>query len=145
MFRQDCKEIKSFSLGSDSFGDSGCAICSTVAMAEQLTGRCYDTRDISIKCLDLFSDNIIGKDFYVKDWIKLLYSFGIKAGARKELSTYICDHDEEEILRLKKPGYEHFVYGDGTSHYSYDSLGRRPAQKDYRVSDKWVFKIKEIL
>lgn len=142
MFRQDCKEIANFSLGSDKFKDSGCAICATAHIAEQLTGKFYDPRDIKSKCISLNGSGVIGENFYVKDWNRLFNAFGILGIVRKEQAEYICENGEEEILRLSKPGYEHFVAGDGFGNYSFDSLGRRDAQKDYFVKNKWIIKVK---
>lgn len=145
MFRQDCIEIKNFSMGSDKFKDSGCAICAIAHIAEQLNGKCYTPREIQSKCIDLLSYGILKENFFVADWNRLLNAFGVIGTFRKEGADYICGDNEEEILRLSKPGYEHFVAGDGTGHYSFDSLGRRKSQKDYQIKNKWIISVHDVM
>lgn len=143
MFRQDVSEIAAFSMGGKKrFEDAACAICSAVHIVEQVTGKYFSPRLIQIKCLDLKASGIIDEDFYIKNWILLFREFGLTIDIRKEGKDYICKNGEEEILRLRKPGFEHFVPGDGTGHYSFDSLGRRDAQKEYEIHDKWIITVK---
>lgn len=142
MFRQDCYEINRILPG---FKESGCAICSAAHTVEQLTGKFFSPDYIYTKCKNLQKLRIIDKEFYVRDWVRLFNSFGILVDVRFEGSRYICQDGEEEILKLSKPGFSHFVAGDGTGHYSFDSLGRRPAQKDYDIEDKRIITIRGFL
>ena len=142
MFRQDCYEINKLLPG---FKDYGCAVCSAAHIVEQLTGKFFSPDDIYTKCKRLQHLKIIDKDFYVKDWNRLFNSFGILVDVRFEGSIYTCKEGEEEILKLVKTGFAHFVAGDGSGHYSYDSLGRRPAQKDYEIEDKRIITIRGFL
>ena len=142
MFRQDIDEIKHFTLGSDSWADSGCAISSAFHIAEQLTGKFYSPRHVKIISLDMKELGIIDDDFTVLSWDKCFSFIGIRSETRFESADYECEENEYEILKLKKPGYNHFVPGDGKGHYSWDSLGIRPAQKDYTIEDKRIITLK---
>ena len=148
MFRQDCPEMKLFSIGGENFGDSGCGICSALHITEQYTAHCYTPREVQVRLIDMVHLGVIDRDFYIKSWNNLFSFLGIDIKIRKENFSYLCKPGEEEIIRLQKTTngkeYEHFVPGDGAGHYSYDSLGRRAAQKDYEIHDKWIIKMLKV-
>lgn len=141
MFRQDCPEIADFSIGKSKFKDTGCAVCCAFHHAEQVKGRFYSPDKVEKLCISMLSDGIIDKDFTVMSWDEIFLYLGIPVRTRFEHSGYICKGSEIEILKLQKPGFTHFVPGDGNGNYSWDSLGRRPAQSEYYVADKRIMRL----
>jgi hypothetical protein len=141
MFRQDIDEIKDFGIGGDRYGDSGCALSSVFHIAEQLNGKYYSPRLVMIKAMDMKAVGAIDKNFVVS-WDKAFLELGIRTVTRFESADYECKQGEYEILKLTKPGYTHFVPGDGKGNYSWDSLGSRQAQKDYSVEEKRIITFK---
>lgn len=140
MFRQDCSEIARFSLGGDNYEDSACSVESAFHHVEQLTCKYFSPGDVKKKCIDFYEKGLIDVDFYVNDWDALYLELGILVRTRFESPEYICKDGEFETLKLVKPGFAHLVPGDGQGHYSWDSLGTRPEQKDYIVYDKRIMK-----
>jgi len=138
MFRQDSIEIADFSMLGDRFKDAGCGICSGLHIIEQVKNSYFSPRKVQVMCFDLHSLEIIDKDFYMKSWERFFSFFGMPSNVRFEGADYICQDGEEEIILLVKPGYGHLVAGDGKGNYSFDSLGRRDAQKDYTIKDKRI-------
>jgi len=142
MFRQDCQEIKDFSfLEKSTFKEYGCAISSVFHHVEQITGKYFSPSEVEKKCIDMRDLGIIADDFYVKSWNEIFGFFGVPVYTRFESADYECKNDEIEILCLQKPGYKHFVPGDGKGNYSWDSLGRREAQGDYYIKDKRIMRL----
>jgi len=141
MFRQDIDAMKYFSIGGDSWKDSGCALSCVFYFAEMLKREYYTPRYAMIKSVEMKTVGAIDKDFFV-EWDKAFYELGIDTLTTFKDPYYICSDGEYEILELEKPGYFHFVPGDGKGNYSWDSLGIRDAQKDYHVAGKRVFTVK---
>lgn len=141
MFRQDCQEIADFNMGKSDFKNVGCAVCSVFHHVEQLTGKYFSVHEVMRKCMDLIAEKIIDNDFYINSWDNIFYSFNLPVKTRFESADYKCKDDEIEILFLQKPGYKHFVPGDGKGNYSWDSLGRREAQGDYYIKDKRIMRL----
>jgi len=105
MFRQDISEIADFSMGRDDFKDVGCAICSAMLIVEQRKGIFYYPQRLQTICLDLKRLGVIDKNFYVNSWDKLFSFLGLVVTTRFEDKYYVCEEDEEEILKLIKPGF----------------------------------------
>jgi len=146
MFRQDIDEIKDFSLveGSETWGESACALSCVFDLVEQLKCKYYTPRKAKLIAYDLYHIYAIDQNFTVL-WVETLAYFGIDAEVTFTSADYICKPGEYEILKLVKPGYAHFVRGDGKGNYTWDSLGIRDAQKDYIVGEKRIIRIKGIL
>lgn len=141
MFRQDIDEMKHFALGGDRWKDSGCALSSVFHIAEQLNRKFYTPKMVMILALDMKEAGAIDKDFVVS-WDKAFSELGIKTETRFESWAYECEDGEFEVLKLTKPGYAHFVPGDGKGNYNWDSLGVRDSQKYYTVSEKRIITFK---
>lgn len=141
MFCQNVKGMNDFSIGGDSFGDSGCAVSSAIHHAEQIRGVYYSMADVKRLCKELEEKGIIDKDFFVESWDLLFDALGVSVITKFRPRNYYCHPDEIEILNLCKTGFRHFVPGDGTGHYSWDSLGRRDAQADYVIEDKRIMQL----
>ncbi len=144
MFRQDIAEIKNFTIGGDRWVDSACALSCVFDLIEQLKCKHYTVRKVKCITEDLIDLMAIDKDFTVS-WVETFKYFGLDVDVKFESADYICKDGEYEILKLEKPGYSHFVRGDGKGHYSWDSLGIRPAQKDYHVAEKRIITIKGVI
>lgn len=140
MFRQDIEEIADFSLGGTvKFKDTACALCSTLHIVEQIKGVFFSPWRVKKLCQELLHQKIIDKEFYIESWDKIFSYLGVPVKTHFEAAEYTCREHEVEILKLVKPGHTHFAPGDGKGHYSWDSLGRRKAQKDYELAEKRVF------
>jgi len=142
MFRQDVSDIRNFHLENNSatWGETACVISCVLDLIEQL--RCvyyspYEVRDISKR---LYQEEAIDKDFYVT-WLRTFRHFRLDIDISFEDKDYICKENEYEILELKRPGHTHFVRGDGSGHYTWDSLGIRPQQKEYKINSKRIIRI----
>lgn len=74
---------------------------------------------------------IIRSDCYVKSYDRLAQWFGVEViePTRYEAFDYVCDIDEEEILKWECDGVIHATAGDGQGRVTYDPLG-------YWVQDK---------
>lgn len=144
MIRQDCEELKQSS--SLPFAKYGCKLMSCFYFAEQLNNVYFGADDIVNFTLRLIDANLIDKELSVYEDMdgmnktKMVLRFlgiAVKNVVYKE-ADYICKDNEHEILKLSKPNYSHFVPGDGKGNYSWDPLGIRPQQKDYRLKSKRV-------
>ena len=141
MFRQDIDEMKYFALGGDGWKDSGCALSSVFHIAEQLNRKFYSPKMVRALSVEMKSNGAIDNNFVVS-WDAAFYELGIDTETKFESADYICKENEYEVLKLTKPGYTHFVPGDGKGNYSWDSLGVRDSRKDYRVSEKRIITFK---
>ena len=141
MFRQDIAEMKRFDLGSKTWGSSACAISCVFDLIEQLECKFYSPRKVRCIAMDLLDLKAIDDEFYVS-WKETFKYFGLDVDVAFEDADYICKENEYEFLMLKKPGFVHFVRGDGKGNYSWDSLGIREAQKGYEVTEKRIIKVK---
>lgn len=143
MFRQDIKDIKDFKLNKSSnykWGDLACALSIVFDLVEQLTCTFYNPKLAKIYARDMHKHGHLDDNFLVH-WNGCFYELGLIVDVRKETKDYICKPGEYEFLHLKKPGYSHFVRGNGKGFYSWDSLGIRKAQKDYQIHSKRIIKI----
>lgn len=145
MYRQDVEPFKEFRLipGSKAFSTEGCAICCIFSIAEQESPFYLSIDSIKQKIKDMYYNGFIDNEFTVlgqPGWIGCFDLLGVRAKEVKYITNprYIAKSNEREILVLKKPGYQHFVHGDGEGHYVWDSLGKRPQQKSYRVVEKRI-------
>jgi hypothetical protein len=141
VFRQDIDDMKYFALGGDLFKDSGCALASVFHIAEQLNRKYYCPRMVMMYAVDMKTVGAIDKDFVVV-WDKAFEQLGLETETKFESADYECLENEYEVLKLEKPGYIHFVPGDGKGHYSWDSLGVRDSQKYYTVAEKRIITFK---
>lgn len=143
MFRQDCVQIGDFSLGDKLWKDEACAIESVFHLAEQLNGKYYSPEDVKRIARIMNKKGCLDDDLFVS-WDACFSVLGIKTITRFETADYICMPGEYEIIRLQKPKYKHFVPGDGKGHYSWDSLGIRNQQADYKIIEKRVITVLKI-
>ena len=146
MIRQDSPEIKDFRLtkGGDRWYDSACALSSVFHIVEQEIPIAYSVNDIKSYAKEMFKKGFLDKALIVA-WDGCFLALGLKTETRFEGPGYQCKSDEREVLELRKPGYTHFVPGDGSGHYSWDSLGHRDTQKDYQIHSKRIIKIKGVI
>lgn len=146
MIRQDCEELKR--LSDLPFEAYACKLFACFYFSEQLTGAYYDAEIVIDKTIDLMGFGYVDKELSVYESMdginktkKVLQFLGVPC---KDVvykgADYICKVGEYEILKLTKPGYAHFVPGDGRGNYSWDSLGIRAAQKDYKLYSKRIIR-----
>ena len=145
MFRQDISPFKNFSLvrGGKTFDTEGCAICTVFSITEQESPIFFSATNIKKRIKEMYAKGYIDDEFTIlgpKGWKGCFIVLGLKVkGVRYESNVnYHCRSNERESLKLVKPGYAHFVHGNGKGVYVYDSLGRRPQQKDYTLSEKRI-------
>ena len=148
MFRQDIKPFQNFTLvsGGMTFANEGCAITIIFDGVEQEIGGFFTVRKVKNLVKQMYKLGHIDEEFTVQGhpgWVGCFKVAGLQIKAMHYVTDpdYICSHNEREFLKLVKPGYAHFVRGDGKGHYSWDSLGIRPQQKEYHVAEKWVYTI----
>jgi hypothetical protein len=60
---------------------------------------------------------------------------------KHELPTRECGPDELEILKFTRPGYSHFVAGDGAGGVEYDPMGESITVRDGVLQSKRIFKM----
>lgn len=82
-------------------------------------------------------------DLTVNDPDAIVRYFGLSATtwARMEVPGYTCKPGEEELLQFSKPGYLHWVAGDGNGHVTYDPLGYSHTVADGMLIAKKIFSI----
>lgn len=144
MIRQDCGELTYYS--SLPFKKYACKLFSCFYFSEQITNAYYDAEMITQLTEELIHFKHVDSELSVYENLN-----GINTTKRTLLflgvpvkdvvyrgADYICKDNEHEILKLVKPGYAHFVPGDGTGNYSWDSLGIRPQQKNYKLKSKRI-------
>ena len=140
MIRQDCPEFKYYS--PLPFKEYACKLFCCFFWSEQLTGALYDVEKVVELCEQLIRFGHVKADlgvYGVDDTRKVLKYLGVPVKSVKvEGPFYVCKEHEYEILKLVKPEYMHFVPGDGKGHYTWDSLGVRPSQKDYHIDSKRI-------
>ena len=157
MFRQNIPEIKDYSLGGSCvYGTDACAIESVFAIDEQERPINFSVDMVKYLVNRMLTMSAIDKEFLIQGvngWEKCFYIAGLSVKCRYEKDpTYQCLDNEREVLKLvKRKNWHldnppaHFVPGNGCGYYSWDSLGRRPAQKEYAVYAKRIFTIKGIV
>ena len=147
MIRQDCEELKY--LSNLPFAKYACKLFACFYFVEQLKGSYFDAEEIVKITDELLTHKYIDNELSVYENLnginttKLTLKYlGLNvADVFYENQFYQCKNKEYEILKLTKPGYAHFVPGDGSGHYSWDSLGIRPQQKDYRLKSKRIIRL----
>lgn len=144
MFRQDISDIKYFTLvpSGEPWENTACVLSCVLDLVEQLQCKYFSPYDVRRIASQLYQEGAIDKYYYVS-WVQTFQYFGIDIEIYFEGKDYICKDGEYEIIQLEKPGYAHFVRGDGTGHYTWDSLGIRPQQKEYTIKAKRIIKIKD--
>lgn len=150
MIRQDCAELREYS--QLPFKEYGCKLMSCFYFSEQINNRYYDIEDIVNITLRLIEANIIDNELSVYEYkdgmnkTKMLFRFlGVSVrDVYYQGADYQCKFREHEILKLWKPGYSHFVPGDGKGNYSWDPLGIRPQQKDYKLRSKRIILLEAV-
>lgn len=115
--------------------------------AEQITNKHFSVDSVIDYTVRLIDAGYIDKNLNVYEnheklnKTKLVLKYigipNVKNVVYKE-ADYICKDKEYEILKLEKPGYGHFVPGNGIGQYSWDSLGIRPQQKNYKLKSKRI-------
>jgi hypothetical protein len=144
MIRQDCKELERMS--DLPFEDYACKLFACFYFDEQINGTYYDAKKVIEKTTDLLGVGYIDDELSVYEKseginkTKMLLRFlGLPVmNVVYRPDFYKCKDGEYEILKLVKPGYAHFVPGDGNSNYTWDSLGIRKQQKDYTLKSKRI-------
>lgn len=139
MFRQDIPELNQ---GVLPFKSYGCKLCSYFFWLEQVEKTTLQIDDILSLTEQLIGDmKYLTKNLEIhKEYERLLPQYlGIDVKESKRTGPeYVCKRNELEILWLVKPGYNHFVPGDGKGNYVWDSLGRRDSQRYYTVAGKRI-------
>lgn len=138
MFRQDIPELNQ---GPYPFEKYGCKLCSYFFWLEQVKGVTLQIPDILETTKNLVGYGFVTNDLAIYKGYELHVPQALGINVKKAFradADYLCKDNEIEILWLSKPGYSHFVPGDGKGNYVWDSLGRRPAQKQYRVAGKRI-------
>ena len=119
----------------------GCAIMSVLFWIEQLDRKaCFPPVIIPQMIRDMERFGCFLDNELTVIWDKCFKYFGWTVSVKKESPVYACKDGEFEILELSKPGHTHFLPGDGQGHYTWDPLGMRPQQKDYKIKSKRVFR-----
>jgi len=144
MIRQDCAELGY--LSSLPFKKYACKLFSCFYFAEQLLNVYYDVEAVVQITEELLHFNHVDDELSVYENLngvnttkRTLKFLGLPVGnVIYQPADYICKPNEYEILKLTKPGYAHFVPGDGNGNYTWDSLGIRPQQKQYTLKSKRI-------
>ena len=140
MIRQDSKRLNIYS--TLPFKEYGCKLFSCFFWAEQLINKTFEVEDIVDFTEQLIHYGYIDDELAVlgtANTKKVLKYLGVPVKeVRVEDKTYPCRYGEYEILKLIKPGYMHFVPGNGDGHYVWDPLGVRPSQDDYDIESKRI-------
>lgn len=137
MYRQDIPELQ----GKFLFRQYGCKLFSYFFWLEQTEKMTLQIDDIFSLTEQLIEMKFVTKDLEILEKYELLVPQYIGINAKESKRTgpeYICKPNEIEILWLKKPGYNHFVPGDGKGNYTWDPLGRRDSQNYYKVAGKRI-------
>lgn len=143
MFRQDVKDIRGFKLNSQvkyTWEMSACALSCVFDLVEQLTGTYYSPKLAKLYAKDMYKHGHLQDNFLVS-WNGCFYELGLVVDVRFENPSYVCKNGEYEFLELVKKGHTHFVRGDGKGNYTWDSLGIRKSQKDYRIKSKRIITV----
>jgi len=140
MFRQDVQELKYFS--HMPFKKFACKLFCCFYWSEQLANELYEVQSLVNVTEQLIRFGHVKADlgvYGVDNTRKVLKYLGVPVKSVKvEGPFYVCEKNEYEILKLVKPGFMHFVPGDGKGNYTWDSLGVRPSQKDYHIDSKRI-------
>lgn len=148
MFRQDIGPFLNFTLesGGPSFSTEGCALCTVFSIVEQEKPYYFTVNHVKKFVKDMYKKKYINDEFTIlgsEGWKGCFDILGLNVKNVRYVKDpmYVCKDNERESLKLSKPGYSHFVHGDGKGNYVYDSLGRRSQQKDYVISEKRIIEL----
>lgn len=145
MIRQDNIELNTIS--ELPFEEYACKLFCCFYFSEQIINTYYDPETVIDKTLALLNKGYIDCELalYGTENTKMALRYlqvPVKA-VKTASASYKCKENELEILKLEKPGYMHFVPGDGKGHYTWDSLGLRPEQDDYKITAKRIIILKD--
>jgi len=146
MIRQDAAELQGAGYPFDKFA---CKLFTLYHFDEQLNGTYYDAEAVINTTAELTRRGWIKEELSIyekmkgQNYTRLICNYlGIPAvDVVYKPASYQCQVNELEILKLWKPGFSHFVPGNGRSDYSWDSLGIRRQQKDYILKSKRIIKL----
>jgi hypothetical protein len=134
---------------------NGCKISSYFYWSEQLRRTGYSAKEINALTTIMMDRGLLTEDLAVlyderpennpELQVPLFLGIPVKE-ARREPANYVPKLDEIAILRLDKPGYEHFVpgyyaWGRGFWYYTWDSLGVRPGREKYKITGIRIMKL----
>jgi len=145
MIRQDHYELSI--LSELPFKDYACKLFCLFYYSEQITNTFFDPDGIINKTLKMLNRGWIDAELAVygtDNAKKILEYLQVPVKAVKDAPAgYECHRNEIEILKLVKPGFMHFVPGDGKGNYTWDPLGVRPMQKGYSLDSKRIIVLKD--
>jgi len=145
MIRQDDLELN---LSAElPFEEFACKLFCLFYFSEQIINTFYDPDTIIDRTLRFLNKGWINCELAVYGIVNtkaILVDLQVPVKAVKTASaSYRCKPNELEILKLTKPGYMHFVPGDGHGNYTWDSLGLRPGQDDYKLTAKRIIVLED--
>ena len=86
---------------------------------------------------------VIGSECTVNnpDDIVSYFHLQYRTSARMEAPSYLCQPDEQELLQWERPGWVHWVTGDGKGNVAYDPEGYSVTVREGNMVAKKIFAV----
>ena len=126
------------------WGKAGCAIMDVFYFVNKFTNYPFDTETMLILGDSFRKHDLVGNEFYVKDWQGLFNYFPsmqVVYTNRHETPDRQCQEGEFEILDWYNPrtGKRHFTAGNGHGYVTYDPMGESLTVKEGFLRSKRIF------